>query len=118
MLFNPSHPGEVLKDYLGGMTVKEAARHLGVTRSNLSRILNGHAGISAAMSVRLAQAIAVHVSRHSHVSAGEFMREHVQPTTAGPARAEDGPKFMQRLVAKQKRGSKTHDLTAASRGGL
>ena len=57
MLFNPSHPGEVLKDYLGGMTVKEAARHLGVTRSNLSRILNGHAGISAAMSVRLAKAM-------------------------------------------------------------
>ena len=40
-------------------------------------------------------------SRHSHVSAGKFMREHVQPTTAGPARAEDGPKVMQRLVAKQ-----------------
>jgi hypothetical protein len=38
MLFNPSHPGEVLKDYLGDMTVKEAARRLGVTRPNLSRI--------------------------------------------------------------------------------
>jgi len=24
MIFNPAHPGEVLKDYLGGMTVKEA----------------------------------------------------------------------------------------------
>jgi hypothetical protein len=30
MLFNPSHPGEVLKDYLGDMTVKEAARRLRV----------------------------------------------------------------------------------------
>ena len=57
MLFNPSHPGEVLKDYLGDMTVKEAARRLGVTRPNLSRILNGHAGISAVMSVRLAKAM-------------------------------------------------------------
>jgi hypothetical protein len=38
MLFNPSHPGEVLKDYLGDMTVKEAARRLGVTRPNLSRM--------------------------------------------------------------------------------
>jgi hypothetical protein len=36
MLFNPSHPGEVLKDYLGDMTVKEAARRRGVTRPNLS----------------------------------------------------------------------------------
>ena len=57
MVFNPSHPGEVLKDYLGDMTVQEAARRLGVTRANLSRILNGHAGISAAMSVRLAKAM-------------------------------------------------------------
>ncbi len=29
MLFHPSHPGEVLKDYLGDMTVKEAAKRLG-----------------------------------------------------------------------------------------
>jgi addiction module HigA family antidote len=57
MLFHPSHPGEVLKDYLGDMTVKEAAKRLGVTRPNLSRILNGRAGISAVMSVRLAQAM-------------------------------------------------------------
>ena len=28
MIFNPAHPGEVLKDYLGGMTVKEAAAGL------------------------------------------------------------------------------------------
>jgi len=47
MVFNPAHPGEVLKDYLGEMTVSEAACHLGVTRAHLSRILNGHAGISA-----------------------------------------------------------------------
>jgi addiction module HigA family antidote len=57
MLFNPSHPGEVLKDYLGDMTVKEAARRLRVTRANLSRILNSRAGISAVMSVRLAKAM-------------------------------------------------------------
>jgi addiction module HigA family antidote len=57
MIFNPAHPGEVLKDYLGEMTVSEAACHLGVTRAHLSRILNGHAGISAAMSLRLAAAL-------------------------------------------------------------
>src|ERR1700690_1849209 len=51
------HPGEVLKDYLGDMTVKEAAQRLGVTRPNLSRILNGRAGISAEMGVRLAKAM-------------------------------------------------------------
>lgn len=57
MIFNPAHPGEVLKDYLGKMTVKEAAARLRVTRATLSRILNGHAGISAGMSLRLSLAL-------------------------------------------------------------
>ncbi len=57
MIFNPAHPGEVLRDYLGEMTVAEAAKRLGVTRAHLSRILNGHAGVSAAMSLRLSAAM-------------------------------------------------------------
>ncbi|MFZ3266645.1 MAG: HigA family addiction module antitoxin [Terriglobales bacterium] len=57
MIFHPCHPGEVLKDYLGDLTVKEAAERLGVTRPNLSRILNGRAGISAEIGVRLAKAM-------------------------------------------------------------
>jgi addiction module HigA family antidote len=57
MIFNPAHPGEVLRDYLGEMTVAEAAKRLGVTRAHLSRILNGRAGVSAAMSLRLAAAL-------------------------------------------------------------
>jgi len=57
MIFNPAHPGEVLRDYLGEMSVKEAASRLGVTRGHLSRSLNGHAGITAAMSLRLSAAL-------------------------------------------------------------
>jgi len=57
MIFNPAHPGEVLRDYLGDMSVKEAASRLGVTRAHLSRILNRHAGITAAMSLRLSAAL-------------------------------------------------------------
>ncbi len=57
MIFNPAHPGEVLREYLGNLSVKEAASRLGVTRAHLSRILNGHAGISAAMSLRLSAAL-------------------------------------------------------------
>ena len=57
MIFNPAHPGQVLKDYLGTMSVQEAASRLGVTRAHLSRILNGHAGISAQMSLRLSAAL-------------------------------------------------------------
>ena len=57
MIFNPAHPGEVLRDYLGEMSVAEAADRLGVTRAHLSRILNGHAGISVSMSLRLSAAL-------------------------------------------------------------
>ncbi|MGE5110910.1 MAG: HigA family addiction module antitoxin [Acidobacteriaceae bacterium] len=57
MMFNPPHPGEVLRDYLGKMSVTDAARHLGVTRVALSRILNGSAGISADMALRLSEAL-------------------------------------------------------------
>jgi addiction module HigA family antidote len=57
MIFNPAHPGEVLRDYLGEMTVGEAAARLGITRAHLSRILNGHTGITAPMSLRLSAAL-------------------------------------------------------------
>ena len=55
-MHNPHHPGEVLKDGVfadGSITVTDAATALGVTRVALSRVLNGKAGISAEMAVRL-----------------------------------------------------------------
>jgi addiction module HigA family antidote len=57
MIFNPAHPGEVLRDYLGEISVSEAASRLGLTRAHLSRILNGHAGITANTSLRLSAAL-------------------------------------------------------------
>jgi addiction module HigA family antidote len=56
-MFNPPHPGQVLRDYLGDVSVTNAAKHLGVTRVALSRILNGGAGISADMALRLSDAL-------------------------------------------------------------
>ncbi len=51
---NPAHPGEVLKDgWPEEVTITAAAKQLGVTRAALSRILNGHAAISADMALRL-----------------------------------------------------------------
>ncbi len=57
IMYNPPHPGKVLREYLGDVSVTDAARHLGVTRAALSRILNGSAGISAGMSLRLSDAL-------------------------------------------------------------
>jgi antitoxin HigA-1 len=56
-MHNPPHPGSVLQDYLADFSVTDAAKHLGVTRVALSRILNGSAGISADMALRLADAL-------------------------------------------------------------
>lgn len=52
----PSHPGRILSYYLGERSVTEVAQHLGVTRPALSRVLNGKAGVSADMALRLAEA--------------------------------------------------------------
>lgn len=56
-MYNPPHPGEVLREWLADITVTDAAQRLGVTRVALSRILNGAAGISADMDLRLAKAL-------------------------------------------------------------
>ncbi len=55
-MHDPAHPGKILANYIAGRSVTEVARHLGVTRPTLSRILNGRAGISADMALRLAEA--------------------------------------------------------------
>ena len=56
-MFNPAHPGLVLREYLSDTSVTDAAKALGVTRAALSRILNGSAGISADMALRLEAAL-------------------------------------------------------------
>ncbi len=55
-MHNPPHPGKALREFLGGLTVTEAAARLCVTRTALSRILSGSAGISADMALRLRDA--------------------------------------------------------------
>ena|SRR5208337_3581364 len=56
-MHNPPHPGLVLREYLGDTPVTTAAQHLRTTRVTLSRVLNGKAGISANMALRLATAL-------------------------------------------------------------
>jgi addiction module HigA family antidote len=56
-MHNPAHPGEVLREYLGETDVTSLAQRLKVARTTLSRILNGHAGISALMAIRLSEVL-------------------------------------------------------------
>jgi addiction module HigA family antidote len=56
---NPPHPGEIIRDICMaplGLTVTQTAQGLGVTRKTLSQLLNGRAGISPEMAVRLSKA--------------------------------------------------------------
>lgn len=55
-MHNPPHPGEVIRDLCLDpleLSVTDAADGLGVSRKTLSAILNGHAGISPEMALRL-----------------------------------------------------------------
>lgn len=56
-MFNPPHPGALIKDVMTplNMTVSMAAEQLGVSRVQLSRVINARASISTEMAVRLEQ---------------------------------------------------------------
>src|SRR3954470_18302218 len=56
---NPPHPGHSIKDACLdplGLSVTEGAKVLSVARHTLSRIINGRAGISPEMAIRLEKA--------------------------------------------------------------
>lgn len=58
-MHNPPHPGEIIRALCLEpleLSVTDAAAALGVSRKTLSAILNGHAGISPEMALRLAMA--------------------------------------------------------------
>ena len=72
-MHNPPHPGEILLELCLkplGLTVTQAALALGVSRKTLSGIVNGRAGISPEMAVRL--------SRAFDTTAESWMNQQVQ----------------------------------------
>jgi addiction module HigA family antidote len=57
-MHNPPHPGEIIREFCVeplNLTITEAAEALGVTRKTLSTLLNGRAGISPEMALRLSK---------------------------------------------------------------
>lgn len=57
-MHNPPHPGEVIKRQCLeplGLSVTDAAKGLGVSRNTFSMLLNGRAGISPDMAIRLSK---------------------------------------------------------------
>lgn len=58
-MHNPPHPGEAVRELCLeplGLTVTGAAAGLGVSRKALSELVNGRAGVSPEMAIRLAKA--------------------------------------------------------------
>ena len=57
-MHNPPHPGEIIREFCVeplNLTVTDAAKALGVTRKTLSALLNGKAGVSPEMAIRLSR---------------------------------------------------------------
>lgn len=58
-MHNPAHPGEILAGWIEDldMSVTAFAGHIGISRVMLSRILHGHAAVTADMDLRLSEAL-------------------------------------------------------------
>ena len=58
-MHNPAHLGELLTGWLDdlGASVTAFAAHIGISRVMLSRVLHGHAAVSADMDSRLSEAL-------------------------------------------------------------
>jgi addiction module HigA family antidote len=59
MKIEPPHPGEMIREDILpalGMTIKDLAQHLGVSRVALSELVNGRRAVSPEMAQRLAKA--------------------------------------------------------------
>jgi addiction module HigA family antidote len=71
-MHEPLHPGEIVKDALidgTGLSVTEAASKLDISRTALSRLLNGHAGISPEMALRLSKLLRTSIEMWINIQA-------------------------------------------------
>ena len=55
-MYNSAHPGEILKDLMIeplGLSITDTARHLGMSRKTLSKVLNGRGAVTPEIALRL-----------------------------------------------------------------
>lgn len=88
-MHNPAHPGEILREQMGDMSVTRLAEHIGITRPALSRLLNGKAGVSADMALKLSEAFGTSPdlwlnmqTQYDLWQATHTKRKHVAPLVA------------------------------------
>ncbi len=58
-MHNPAAPGELLTGWLDDLNKSQTAfaEHIGISRVMLSRVIHGHAAVSADMDLRLSEAL-------------------------------------------------------------
>jgi len=85
MMHNPASPGELLREFMGDRSVTELAKHIGVARATLSRILNGRNAVSVDLSIRLGEALSLsRISsprRSSSTTSGAGRRRNAAPSS-------------------------------------
>lgn len=82
-MHNPPHPGEIIRELCIeplDLSITETAEGLGVSRKTLSAILNGRAGISPEMALRLSMAFNTTpeswLNQQSHYDLWHAKQEH------------------------------------------
>ena len=105
---HPAHPGEVLREYLpAGLALGEMAKRLGVTRQALSALVNGRAGVSAGMALRLEAQLGTRA---------EFWLDLQMKYDLGEARKR--PPTLPRAALEKSASSPAREPTAASIAGI
>ncbi len=72
------HPGEWLRAEVvepAGLGVTELADHLGVSRQSMSKLLNGHQGLSAEMAIRFEKAFGLKADTLMRMEAAHELAE-------------------------------------------
>ena len=92
-MHDPAHPGEILTGWREdlGLSVTAFAQHLGISRVMLSRILHGHAAVTADMDLRLSEALGT--------SPGLWLRMQVQRDLWEARQRAEARKPLERLAA-------------------
>ena len=122
-MHNPPHLGRVLREYLGTVSVTDAAKHLGVTRVALSRILNGGAGISEDMALKLSDGFGTSPelwigmqTQYDLWRASQLRRKRVMPLFVGAGHRRLGkplPKSGRTIRARPAQGRSTRNAVVA-----
>ena len=69
-MYNPAHPGMLVREFMVGHSVTKIAKHLRVARGTLSRLMQGKTRVKAEMALRLSEAFGLDAAVWMELQAG------------------------------------------------